>query len=108
MKIKDAITNDSIDYVDFYNILVDNNAGNWDDCQSTDTIINHIKELIDYGCPEEKLSRTIGSFESQNCETGEWKLFIDKDNVWTFEPIENKQELATCIKLTESELNIVI
>lgn len=108
MKIKDAIIDDSIDYIDFHNILVDNNAGNWEDCQTTDAIIDHIKGLIGDGYPENKLNQTIDSFESQSCETDAWKLIVDKDDVWAFEPIKNKQELANCIKLTESELNIVI
>lgn len=103
--IEVLLKNEKVDYDCFYDILKENNIGNWKNIISTKTIENHIIFKI---MKKENVSDLLSVIENKNKQTKHWIYDLENPKEVPI-PINSKKSLINALSLKEIDLqeNIV-
>jgi len=100
MTIKEAIKNDAVSYYDFYNFLMENDIGFWDEVNSTEIIHNYINQMMRDGF---YVSHILQAMEKEHYDCDEWKIWLG-NSMLTPKPIRSKEDLADALSLSDKDL----
>jgi hypothetical protein len=100
MTIREAMNSDFVDYNDFRAYLHEEEIGNWDGINDTDTIKDYCCEMIHDGVV---VSHIVAALEQDDPSTDDWKIWLG-NSMETPEPIWDKVGLVDALEIEEDEL----
>lgn len=100
MTIEQAMKSDDVSYYDFYNFLMENDLGFWDEVNSTEIIHDYINQMMR---DEISVSHILAAMEQEGYESSEWKMWLG-NSMTTPKPIRSKEDLVDALSLTKKDL----
>ena len=97
--IREAIEDNSVSLIDFYNALHDIEIGNWDGINSRDIIEQYLCEMIPQGIV---VSHIVEALEKSWADI--FAIWLG-DSAETPEPIETKEDLVEALEIDDEELD---
>lgn len=103
MTVRQAMNNDEMDFVVFYEAVKEAELGNWDLVNDTDTIKEYVIEQINNGIRVSHILQKIEEKEFHN-ENDLWEMYLG-DALATPTPIYDKIDLARALDIGDEGLS---